>query len=158
MTERSRNNKPYRQASIPNTIIATVILILSALSILSYTPLAVLLTKTKPKHHQLDENSVVLITGAAGFLGYHISLSLHHTYYVYKIISINTLSADDLDLASLLSSHHNSTKESDSKGDSPYWNSLHLKIKNEPEPHGRKNENSPRLSSSGSVSSTPYRP
>ncbi len=39
----------------------------------------------------LDENSVVLITGAAGFIGSELALALHRTYFPKRIICVDRM-------------------------------------------------------------------
>ena len=45
------------------------------------------------KHVVLDENSVVLITGAAGFIGSELAMALHRTYAPKKLICIDSMDA-----------------------------------------------------------------
>lgn len=45
------------------------------------------------KHVVLDENSVVLITGAAGFIGSELAMALHRTYTPKKLICIDSMDA-----------------------------------------------------------------
>lgn len=45
------------------------------------------------KHVVLDENSVVLITGAAGFIGSELAMALYRTYAPKKLICIDSMDA-----------------------------------------------------------------
>ena len=45
------------------------------------------------KHVVLDEDSVVLITGAAGFIGSELAMALHRTYSPKKLICIDSMDA-----------------------------------------------------------------
>ena len=42
----------------------------------------------------LDEDSVVLITGAAGFIGSELALALHRTYAVKRILCVDKMGGD----------------------------------------------------------------
>jgi UDP-glucuronate 4-epimerase len=87
-TAANRNHRPIHIRRSGGSISISALLLPRLLVPLLVLLLPVCLGST---FDYLDENSVVLITGAAGFLGSELAMALHRTYHVKKIICVDSL-------------------------------------------------------------------
>jgi UDP-glucuronate 4-epimerase len=99
MKKRSRPQRKRKQ-TLPLTVAAVAQLFVSLLvvsSVLYSNTAAAAATDTAEPVDFLNEDSVVLITGAAGFIGSELALTLHRTYAPKKILLVDSMDSTDID-------------------------------------------------------------